>query len=73
MNEDHRSEDISTADEPFLILLVEDNNAHTMLIMRTFERLGFSGKIDWVKDGRTALDYTSSSTRSWGMESCQNW
>jgi CheY-like chemotaxis protein len=43
--------------ESFLILLVEDNNAHAMLIMRAFERLGFSGKIDWVKDGRAALDY----------------
>ncbi len=57
MSKDQGSGDIQTADESFLILLVEDNNAHAMLIIRTFERLGFSGKIDWVKDGRTALDY----------------
>jgi CheY-like chemotaxis protein len=50
-------EPIKMGYESFLILLVEDNNAHAMLIMRAFERLGFSGKIDWVKDGRAALDY----------------
>jgi CheY-like chemotaxis protein len=57
MNGDEGSGDIRTADDSFLILLVEDNNAHATLIMRTFERLGFSGKIDWVKDGKAALDY----------------
>ena len=57
MSEDQEPGAISTSNEPFLILLVEDNNSHAMLIMRTFERLGFAGKIDWVKDGRAALDY----------------
>jgi len=57
MGKEQGSEDVRTVDESFLILLVEDNNAHAMLIMRTFERLGFSGKIDWVKDGRAALNY----------------
>lgn len=57
MSEGQEPEDISASDESFLILLVEDNNSHAMLIMRTFERLGFAGKIDWVRDGRAALDY----------------
>jgi CheY-like chemotaxis protein len=57
VSEDRGSGDIKMGYESFLILLVEDNNAHAMLIMRAFERLGFSGKIDWVKDGRAALDY----------------
>lgn len=38
-------------------MLLEDNDFHGMLIMRTFERLRFKGKIDWVRDGRAALDY----------------
>jgi CheY-like chemotaxis protein len=57
MIENRESGDISTSYEPFLVLLVEDNNSHAMLIMRTFERLGFTGKIDWVRDGRAALEY----------------
>jgi len=57
MREDHESGDVLIPYEPFLVLLVEDNNSHAMLIMRTFERLGFSGKIDWVRDGKAALDY----------------
>ncbi len=57
MSEDQEYGAIPTSYEPFLILLVEDNNSHAMLIMRTFERLGFAGKIDWVRDGRAALDY----------------
>lgn len=57
MGKDHESGDVLISDEPFLVLLVEDNNSHAMLIMRTFDRLGFSGKIDWVRDGRAALDY----------------
>lgn len=57
MSEDQELSEVLTPDEPFLVLLVEDNSSHAMLIMRTFERLGFSGKIDWVRDGRAALDY----------------
>jgi len=57
MSEDQESEAVPASEEPFLILLVEDNHSHAMLIMRTFERLGFAGKIDWVRDGRAALDY----------------
>jgi len=57
MSEDQESGAVPASEEPFLILPVEDNHSHAMLIMRTFERLGFAGKIDWVRDGRAALDY----------------
>jgi len=57
MIEDEGSGDLWAADDSFRILLVEDNYAHAALIMRAFERLGLSGKIDWVKDGKAALDY----------------
>ena len=57
MIEDEGPGATGTADDSFRILLVEDDKAHAILIMRTFERLGFSGKIDWVKDGKAALDY----------------
>lgn len=57
MSEDLGSGDVRGAQDPFTILLVEDNNAHAMLIMRAFERLGFSDRIDWVRDGKAAIDY----------------
>ena len=57
MIKNRESGGIPTSYEPFLVLLVEDNSSHAMLIMRTFERLGFAGKIDWVRDGRAALEY----------------
>lgn len=57
MSVDQEYGDIPISCEPFLILLVEDNDSHAMLIMRTFERLRSKGKIDWVRDGRAALDY----------------
>lgn len=40
-----------------LILLVEDDATHAMLIMRTFERLDLPVDLDWVKDGEEALNY----------------
>ena len=40
-----------------LILLVEDDAAHAMLITRTFERLDLPADLDWVKDGEDALNY----------------
>ncbi len=40
-----------------LILLVEDDATHAMLIMRTFERLDLPADLDWVKDGEEALNY----------------
>ncbi|KUK95137.1 MAG: Response regulator receiver protein [Methanothrix harundinacea] len=46
MIKNRESGGIPTSYEPFLVLLVEDNSSHAMLIMRTFERLGFAGKIE---------------------------
>ncbi len=40
-----------------VILLVEDDPAHATLIKRTFERVGITGNIDWVKDGEAAIEY----------------
>jgi len=40
-----------------LILLVEDDATHAMLIMRTFGRLDLPADLDWVKDGEEALNY----------------
>jgi hypothetical protein len=57
MSEYSGSEEVWKADDPFLILLVEDDKAHAMIVMRSFERLGFSGGIDWVRDGKAALNY----------------
>jgi hypothetical protein len=51
------SGDVREAEDPFTILLVAVNNAHAMLIMRAFERLGFTGRIEWLRDGKAALDY----------------
>jgi CheY-like chemotaxis protein len=39
------------------ILLVEDNEAHAELVMRSFEDHALANKIYHVKDGEEALDY----------------
>ena len=38
------------------VLLVEDDETHAMLIMRSFEEMGVE-KIQWVSDGQQAMDY----------------
>ncbi|MHC1635023.1 MAG: response regulator [Candidatus Methanospirareceae archaeon] len=43
--------------KPAVILLVEDDEAHAMLIMRTLENAGIANKIYWVNDGEEALDF----------------
>ena len=43
--------------EALNILLVEDNQAHAELVMRSFEDHSLSNKIKHVKDGEEALDY----------------
>ena len=43
--------------EPFLILLVEDNPAHAKLVRRGLERHLVSNRIKHVADGEEALDY----------------
>jgi CheY-like chemotaxis protein len=44
-------------DEPFLILLVEDEPAHARLVVRSFEEHRLNNKIMHVSDGEAALDY----------------
>ncbi len=43
--------------EPVRILLVEDNDAHTKLILRTFREDRLSNPVHCVRDGEEALDY----------------
>ncbi|HUS76221.1 MAG TPA: response regulator [Methanothrix sp.] len=38
------------------VLLVEDDETHAMLIMRSFEEMDVE-KIQWVSDGQQAMDY----------------
>lgn len=42
---------------PAIILLVEDDEAHAMLIMRSFEEARIANRIYWVTNGEEALDY----------------
>jgi CheY-like chemotaxis protein len=44
-------------DESVEVLLIEDNAAHAMLILRSFKDFGLANGIHWVKDGEAALDY----------------
>ncbi len=43
--------------EPVLIMLVEDNEDHAELVMRTLESHHIANKIKRFMDGQTALDY----------------
>jgi CheY-like chemotaxis protein len=43
--------------EPVRILLVEDNDAHTKLILRAFRDDRLSNPVHCVRDGEEALDY----------------
>ena len=43
--------------DPIEILLIEDNPAHTELLMRTFENHRFANKVYHVSDGEEALNY----------------
>jgi two-component system, response regulator len=45
------------AKEPVRILLVEDNDAHTKLILRTFREDRLANPVQCVRDGEEALDY----------------
>jgi CheY-like chemotaxis protein len=44
-------------DEPFVILLVEDNPAHAELVKRTLEGHPVANRIIHISDGETALDF----------------
>ncbi len=43
--------------EPVTVLLVEDNEAHAELVMRSFEEHRIANKVYHVSDGEKALDY----------------
>ena len=43
--------------EPIVILLVEDDPAHTEIIKRTFEESRLANRLVSVEDGQAALDY----------------
>jgi len=43
--------------KPAVVLLVEDDEAHAMLIMRALEDAKVANKIYWVSDGEEALGY----------------
>ncbi|MEW4982657.1 MAG: response regulator [Cycloclasticus sp.] len=43
--------------ESLHILLVEDNEAHAELVMRSFEHHRVSNRVTHVQDGQAALDY----------------
>ncbi len=43
--------------EPVTVLLVEDNEAHAELVIRSFEEHRIANKIYHVADGEKALDY----------------
>ncbi|MBN1763604.1 MAG: response regulator, partial [Methanomicrobia archaeon] len=43
--------------EKVVTLLVEDEEAHAMLTMRTLEEEGPKNDIRWVADGEEALEY----------------
>lgn len=44
-------------EEKIVTLLVEDDEAHAVLTMRTLEEEGVSNEIHWVTDGEEALEY----------------
>ncbi|MGB7531704.1 MAG: response regulator [Halobacteriota archaeon] len=43
--------------KPPVLLLVEDDEAHAILTMRSFEDIKLGNKVYWVSDGEEALDY----------------
>jgi len=43
--------------EPFLILLVEDDPAHTEIVRRNFEKFKTATQLIALSDGQAALDY----------------
>ncbi len=46
-----------TPDEPVVILLVEDDEGHALLIKRNLRRAGILNQIVHLTDGQDALDY----------------
>jgi CheY-like chemotaxis protein len=44
-------------DRPLVILLVEDNEDHAMLVTLALEEVGMGYGLHWVKNGEEAMDY----------------
>jgi CheY-like chemotaxis protein len=44
-------------DRPAVILLIEDDETHAMLITRAFENVSISHEIHWMSSGDEAMDY----------------
>lgn len=53
---DHRTA-LAGQSRPIRILLVEDNDAHTKLILRAFKEDRLSNPVNCVRDGEEALDF----------------
>ena len=48
---------VTTAGEPMVLLLIEDNEAHAEIVKRSFEQHRVANVIHHVDDGQKALDY----------------
>ena len=44
-------------EQPYTILLVEDEPAHAEIVRRNFENIGIANMLQHVSDGEAALDY----------------
>jgi len=44
-------------EQPYTILLVEDEPAHAEIVRRSFETIGIANMLQHVSDGEAALDY----------------
>jgi CheY-like chemotaxis protein len=44
-------------DRPAVILLIEDNEDHAMMVTLAFENLYMPYRLHWVKNGEEAMDY----------------
>jgi len=44
-------------EQPYTILLVEDEPAHAEIVRRSFESIGIANMLQHVSDGEAALDY----------------
>lgn len=54
---------MTQSSEQRTILLVEDNDDHAELVLRTFEKLGRQVRLEHLTDGAQALDYLSANQR----------
>jgi CheY-like chemotaxis protein len=48
---------MSSFPEPFILVMIEDDEGHAILIKRNLQRAGISNKIIHLPDGAKAMDY----------------